>query len=145
MVNLRLFKYYILHCLDELRFRRTTACPLTYVDKYVARQTQPSYTQVIPFNVWQTWTTVHLPPSIARIVRRFRKLNPEYSHHLYTDLDCNNFIHEYYGGSDVEKAYFRITQHMALPALIVGGIAYFMYTVAFILTLTLPATSSSKS
>ena len=108
MANLRLFNHYILHCLDELRFRRTTVCPLTYVDKYVVRQTQPSYTQVIPFNVWQTWTTVHLPPRIARIVRRFRKLNPEYSHHLYTDLDCNNFIREHYGGSDVEKAYFRI-------------------------------------
>ena len=108
MVNLRLFKHYFLYCLYGFRFRRTMVCPLTYVDKYVAPQTQLFYTQVVPFNVWQTWTTVHLPPRIAHTVRRFRKLNPEYSHHLYTDLDCSNFIREYYGGSDVEKAYFRI-------------------------------------
>ena len=107
-MKLNLPRYLLYHCFDRVRFPRHKVSKLTYTEKSVDAKKTPSYSQLVPFNVWQTWKTIHLPPRIFRLVKRFRQLNQEYSHHLFTDLDCDNFIREFYRGTHVETAYFRL-------------------------------------
>ena len=78
---------------------------LTSIDKLLKRTVAADYEQRIPFDVWQTWKTTHLPPRLARVIRRFRKSNPEYTHHLFTDSDCCDFIEDHFSGTEIEKAY----------------------------------------
>jgi len=94
--------------LDRLRYPPNKVSPLTYVDKALEPKIIPNYQQEIPFNVWQTWKTTHLPPPIAQTIRRFRSNNPEYAHHLMTDAECGHFIEEHFSGTRTEQAYFRI-------------------------------------
>ena len=82
---------------------------LTGVEKLLKPTVAADYEQLIPFNVWQTWKTIHLPPRLAKVLRRFRKSNPEYTHHLFTDSDCCNFIEDHFSGTNIEEAYFRIS------------------------------------
>ena len=94
--------------LGRLLYPPEKVCPLTYVERLVGPKIIPNYQQKIPFIVWQTWKTVHLPPRMARVIRQFRDNNPEYTHHLFTDIECANFIEEFFSGTKIEQAYFRI-------------------------------------
>lgn len=99
---------FVLHRYDRLIYPKTKISKLTYTAKLTTPKTSASYTQKIPFHVWQTWKTIHLPPRLFRVLQRFRRNNPEYYHHLFNDQDCDNFMREFYRGTDVETAYFRI-------------------------------------
>jgi mannosyltransferase OCH1-like enzyme len=59
---------------------------------------------VIPLNIFQTWRTRELPPKMKESVEKLKKENPEFSHHLYSDEDCRNFIMQNFG-EDVLNAY----------------------------------------
>ena len=107
-MNIQRLKYLALHCFDRTIYPRDKSSRLTYIEKYLPAREASSYKQLVPFNVWQTWITVHLPPRLSRVINRFRQINPEYSHYLYTNKDCDDFIRKHYSGSDTEKAYFRI-------------------------------------
>jgi mannosyltransferase OCH1-like enzyme len=52
------------------------------------------FTQSIPLNLFQTWSTKDLPPKMKECVYRLRKQNPEFKYHLYDDEDCVRFIKE---------------------------------------------------
>lgn len=59
---------------------------------------------IIPFNIFQTWCDKKLPPKMKEYVDRLKAENPEFTHHLYDDEDCRNFIKTNFD-SDVLEAY----------------------------------------
>jgi hypothetical protein len=46
----------------------------------------------IPLDIYQTWYTKNLPPAMKRCVDRLKFDNPEFTHHLYDDKMCREFI-----------------------------------------------------
>jgi len=46
----------------------------------------------IPLDIYQTWKTKDLPPKMKECVETLRRKNPEFTHHLYDDEDCYEFI-----------------------------------------------------
>ena len=63
-----------------------------------------SATPVIPLHIYQTWKTKKLPRRMQECVEKLKRMNPEFTHHLYDDADCEQFIRKHYG-EDVAKAY----------------------------------------
>jgi mannosyltransferase OCH1-like enzyme len=47
---------------------------------------------VIPLHIYQTWHTKDLSPKMRECVDKLKKANPEFTHHLYDDEDCREFI-----------------------------------------------------
>jgi hypothetical protein len=47
---------------------------------------------VIPLHIYQTWHTKDLPPKMRECVDKLKKANPEFTHHLYDENDCREFI-----------------------------------------------------
>jgi len=47
---------------------------------------------VIPLDIYQTWHTKKLPPKMNENVKKLKKINSEFKHHLYDDNDCRDFI-----------------------------------------------------
>lgn len=58
----------------------------------------------VPLNIFQTWYTKDLPPSIQESVTAIQEMNPEFQHYLFDDNECRTFIKENYH-SDVYLAY----------------------------------------
>lgn len=52
---------------------------------------QPSYS-IIPLNLFQTWHTLDLPPKMKQTVELLKLQNPEFTHYLYDDEMCRDFI-----------------------------------------------------
>jgi mannosyltransferase OCH1-like enzyme len=46
----------------------------------------------IPLNLFQTWHTDELPPKMKECVHALKEANPEFTHYLYTDVMCREFI-----------------------------------------------------
>jgi len=61
----------------------------------------------IPLKIFQTWHTTNLPPKMRFYVDKLIKDNPEFSHYLFDDKDCRNFIEEFFP-YDVLDAYDRL-------------------------------------
>lgn len=59
---------------------------------------------VIPLNIFQTWKTKDLPPKMKECVENLKKDNPEFTHYLYDDNDCRDFIINNFD-TNVIKAY----------------------------------------
>ncbi len=59
---------------------------------------------VIPLDIYQTWHTKDLPPKMRECVEKLKKANPEFTHHLYDDNDCREFIKNNFD-SDVLEAF----------------------------------------
>lgn len=51
----------------------------------------------IPLNLFQTWTTKALPHHMAECVASIQRDNPEFTHHLFDDADCERFIQSHFG------------------------------------------------
>lgn len=51
-----------------------------------------SYTSVVPLNIFQTWHTKILPPIMQNAVNKIKINNPRFTHHLFDDNDCHEFI-----------------------------------------------------
>lgn len=49
---------------------------------------------IIPFNLFQTWYTLDLPPKMKENVELLKQQNPEFTHYLYDDAMCREFIKE---------------------------------------------------
>jgi mannosyltransferase OCH1-like enzyme len=58
----------------------------------------------IPLNIFQTWKTRELPEKMKENVEKLKNENPEFSHYLYSDEDCRDFIMQYFD-DDVLNAY----------------------------------------
>jgi len=53
---------------------------------------KPDYSQIIPLDIYQTWYTKELPPKMRERVELLKSQNPRFTHHLYDDNDCREFI-----------------------------------------------------
>ena len=62
----------------------------------------------IPRVIYQTWSSKTLPPKMAACVDRLKKANPGFSHKLFDDNDCRQFIQDHFD-ADVLKAYDTLT------------------------------------
>ncbi len=62
---------------------------------------------VIPLDIYQTWHTKDLPPSMRESVNKLKSCNPEFTHHLFDDEDCREFIKEHFS-SDVLYAFDKL-------------------------------------
>ena len=51
-----------------------------------------THNQEIPLNIFQTYHTLDLPPRMRKCVNKLIKNNPEFTHRLYDDNDCRQFI-----------------------------------------------------
>ena len=47
---------------------------------------------MIPKNIFQTWKTQNLPEKVFRLHKKFRLLNKNYNHIIYTDEQMNDYI-----------------------------------------------------
>ena len=47
---------------------------------------------IIPLNIFQTWHTLDMPKKMKEIVELLKKNNPEFTHYLYDDDMCRQFI-----------------------------------------------------
>ena len=65
---------------------------------------------VIPFNIFQTWHTKDLPPIILEAANSINITNPEFTYHLYDEVDCCNFITTHFDKSVVD-AYNSLVPH----------------------------------
>ena len=63
-----------------------------------------NYKQVIPLNIYQTWHTKDLPQKMRERVELLKRQNPRFTHYLYDDNDCREFIKEHFK-PDVLEAY----------------------------------------
>ena len=67
-----------------------------------------SYNSIIPLNIFQTWDNKHnLPKRMKIAMNRTKKLNPEFSHQVFTDSECLKFIQDNFDAS-VAAAYRRL-------------------------------------
>jgi mannosyltransferase OCH1-like enzyme len=62
---------------------------------------------VIPLDIYQTWSTKDLPPKMKECVEKLKSDNPEFTHHLYDDTECRQFIKENYD-ENVLNAYDKL-------------------------------------
>ena len=47
---------------------------------------------IIPLNIFQTWHTLDLPPKMQENVELLKAQNTEFTHYLYDDEMCREFI-----------------------------------------------------
>jgi mannosyltransferase OCH1-like enzyme len=58
----------------------------------------------IPINIFQTWHSKILPPSMRESSNAIKELNPEFNYYLFDDNDCRLFLQSNYD-KDVLDAY----------------------------------------
>ena len=56
------------------------------------KQQQQQINSIIPLNLFQTWHTLNLPPNMKKNVELLKAQNPEFTHYLYDDNMCREFI-----------------------------------------------------
>ena len=61
-------------------------------------------TTPIPTNIFQTWHTKLLPPSMAKSIQSLQHHNPRFKYYLFDDKDCREFIRTHFR-PDVLYAY----------------------------------------
>lgn len=60
--------------------------------------------RIIPLNIFQTWHTLNLPQDMNTNMLLLKQQNPEFTHYLYNDDMCRDFISNNFNG-DVLYAY----------------------------------------
>ena len=55
--------------------------------------------KTIPLNLYQTWNTLDLPLKMKQNVELLKKQNPEFTHYLYDDKMCRDFIEQHFDKS----------------------------------------------
>ena len=74
-------------------------------DIFIKKKT---YNSIIPLNIFQTWDNKdNLPFGMRQAVNRIKKLNPEFNHQIFTDIECYRFIKANFDAS-VANAYKNI-------------------------------------
>lgn len=61
----------------------------------------------IPLNIFQTWHTKQLPQKMRYAVEITKQHNPSFRHYLYDDVECRQFIAQYFD-EDILNAYDAI-------------------------------------
>ena len=61
----------------------------------------------IPTNIFQTWQTKNLPPSMFNAISKIKNQNPRFNYFLFDDNDCRKFIKTNFP-ADVFNAYDRL-------------------------------------
>ena len=61
----------------------------------------------IPLNIYQTWYTKNLPPKMKQCVDKLKFDNPEFTHHLFDDEMCREFIKKHFD-KDVLNAFDKL-------------------------------------
>ena len=61
----------------------------------------------VPLNIFQTWSTLNLPPKMKKSVDYVKHQNPEFKHYLYDDQMCGEFIKNNFH-EDVYKAFNKL-------------------------------------
>jgi mannosyltransferase OCH1-like enzyme len=54
------------------------------------------FTESVPLNLFQTWSTKDLPPKMKACVYRLRQQNPEFNYRLFDDEECVHFIKKHF-------------------------------------------------
>ena len=54
--------------------------------------TRPITNNIIPKNVFMCWSTLELPPKMLEVIEFNKKVNPEFTFHIYDDIMCREFI-----------------------------------------------------
>ena len=63
---------------------------------------------MIERNIFQTWYTKELDPSVQRVIDEMKDLNPTYQYFLYDDAEMDAFVDTYFPGV-VADCYHRLT------------------------------------
>lgn len=63
--------------------------------------------QIIPLNIFQTWYTLDLPDHMRNAVNKLKMQNPEFTHYLYDDNMCREFIKNNFA-NDILYAYDKL-------------------------------------
>jgi hypothetical protein len=61
----------------------------------------------IPLDIYQTWSTKNLPPKMKQCVDKLKFDNPEFTHHLFDDEMCREFIKKHFD-KDVLNAFDKL-------------------------------------
>jgi mannosyltransferase OCH1-like enzyme len=61
----------------------------------------------IPLHIYQTWCTKSLPPKMKQCVDKLKVDNPEFTHHLFDDTMCKEFIENNFN-KNVLHAYINL-------------------------------------
>lgn len=61
--------------------------------KYPLKQ---NYASVVPLKIFQTWHSKDLPQNMNNAVETVKKTNPSFTHHLFDDEECREFIKNNY-------------------------------------------------
>jgi mannosyltransferase OCH1-like enzyme len=77
----RLFTMKSLHKKSLIEKLLKTAYPL-----------KENYNPIVPLNIFQTWHTKKLPPLMKNAVNKIKINHPRFTHHLFDDNDCYEFI-----------------------------------------------------
>ena len=64
------------------------------IDNHFVNNTD--FISIIPLKIFQTWHTLDLPPKMKQNVELLQKQNPEFTHYLYDDKMCRDFIQEHF-------------------------------------------------
>jgi mannosyltransferase OCH1-like enzyme len=78
---------------------------------------------MIEKNIFQSWNTKNLPPSVKEKIDRFIAENPEYAYHLYDDAEMDAFVKEHFTGEIVD-CYNRLN-------IIVAKVDFWRYLVLY--------------
>jgi mannosyltransferase OCH1-like enzyme len=62
---------------------------------------------MIEKNIFQSWHTNVLHPLVQSKIDSFKKMNSEYTYHLYNDDDMDNFVNEHFKG-EIAECYNRL-------------------------------------
>jgi len=57
---------------------------------------KPYYNSIIPLNIFQTWPSKDLPPKMKECVELLKKQNPRFTHYLFDDNECREFIKNHF-------------------------------------------------
>ena len=78
---------------------------------------------MIEKNIFQSWFTNKLHPLVQEKIDTFKKLNPEYTYHLYNDDDMDKFVNEHYKG-EIADCYNKLN-------IIVAKVDFWRYLVLY--------------
>jgi mannosyltransferase OCH1-like enzyme len=53
---------------------------------------------MIPKNIFQSWYTINLHPTIQKHINKIKIMNPDYNHKIYTDDEIDAFVNENFPG-----------------------------------------------
>jgi len=67
---------------------------IQYKEQFETKKENIDSTSVIPLDIYTTWHTKDLPEKMNECVERLKSANPEFTHHLFDEDGCRQFIFE---------------------------------------------------